>query len=303
MGFLHPFLGPAPDPGMAVPFVGQVGPVPVGIGKVAQGVTAAGFRFHIAIELAHVFRVVGAIGAMPGEFSALGVEKYDVVIVRVAFEGQTFGVGTPPDDFAAEVVAAENGVHQRLEVMPGGGIAVQVDAAVIGEDAAHFGQANCHKHQEGGHIGAVADFGGFDGQLDVGPVVFDLVQPFRVDNIIPVPAILEAGAGGQAVRGGVEVAVFVERRVGGDQLDGAGVHAAQEGQVVAVVEGAVGEVWGGHNGYPAGWGGSGCGSGWQNAAKDGLAMYSGGSCCHRISSSGLTSSRASSASRRSIWTS
>ena len=40
--------------------------------------------------------------------------------------------------------------------------------------------------------------------------------------------------------------LLVEGRVGGDEVDRLGVHAAQEWEVVPVVERAVGEVGGGH---------------------------------------------------------
>ena len=63
--------------------------------------------------------------------------------------------------------------------------------------------------------------------------------------------VFEPGARREAVRRRVEVAAFVEGRVGGDQVDCAGVDAAEEGEVVAVVEGAVGEVRRGHIQTPA----------------------------------------------------
>jgi hypothetical protein len=46
----------------------------------------------------------------------------------------------------------------------------------------------------------------------------------------------------QTIGSGVKIPVLVEGRIGGDKVDGAGVHAPQEGQVVAVKQRAVGEV-------------------------------------------------------------
>lgn len=41
---------------------------------------------------------------------------------------------------------------------------------------------------------------------------------------------------------GVKVSGLVERRVSGNQVDGAAVHPAQKGQIIAVVQRPVGEV-------------------------------------------------------------
>ena len=79
-----------------------------------------------------------------------------------------------------------------------------------------------------------------------GPVVLDGVDPVLVDVLVPAPAVLELGSGGEGVGGGVEVSAFVEGRVGGDEVDGVGVDASEEGEVVSVEEGSVLDVEGGH---------------------------------------------------------
>ena len=218
VGRLHPLPSPAPNPRMPVPFVGQIGPVFVGIRQVVRAIAASGFRLRIAINLLHILRVVGAKGAVPGELPGFGIPE-----------------------------------------------------------------ADGHKDHKSGHAHTVAAFRRLDGQPDVGPVVFNLIQPVRVYFVVPAPAVLKAGAGGQAVRRGVKIPVLVERRVGGNQLHRAGVHPAQHGQVVAVVKGAVGRIGRGHSSY------SPSASHWSN---DTPPVYSSGIKFQRISSRGRTSCRA-----------
>ena len=67
-------------------------------------------------------------------------------------------------------------------------------------------------------------------------------DPVLVDVLVPAPAVFELGAGGERVGGRVEVSALVERRIGRDQMDGVGVDASEEGEVVAVEEGPVGHV-------------------------------------------------------------
>ena len=72
-----------------------------------------------------------------------------------------------------------------------------------------------------------------------GPVVLDGVDPVLVDVFVPAPAVFELGSGGEGIGGGVEVSAFVEGRVGGDEVDGVGVDASEEGEVVTVEESSV----------------------------------------------------------------
>lgn len=49
-----------------------------------------------------------------------------------------------PDNFIAIVLSAKYSIHDDLEIMTGGGVAVQIQAAGGFEDAVQF-------HQAGGH--------------------------------------------------------------------------------------------------------------------------------------------------------
>ena len=122
----------------------------------------------------------------------------------------------------------------------------------------HFQQADAQEAEERRRVVVLRQPGGFD-DLEQGLVfVLDLVQPDAVDGL-PEPlfgAVLHRRVVGPAPgvlvlagRGGA-VALFVERRVGGDEVHGFAVHTAQDIQVVHIVEDAVGEVLLGHWGAP-----------------------------------------------------
>lgn len=70
--------------------------------------------------------------------------------------------------------------------------------------------------------------------MNAGPVCLDGVDPVVVDILIPPPAVDETAAARQALGVGVEVPVLVERWIGVDEINGAGVDALKEREVVAV---------------------------------------------------------------------
>ena len=70
-----------------------------------------------------------------------------------------------------------------------------------------------------------------------GRFAFDVGDPFVAHVAVPRPAVAEGLA---------EVAVLVEGRISRDQVDALAADAAQEGQVVALVKAAVGEIETGH---------------------------------------------------------
>ena len=128
--------------------------------------------------------------------------------------------------------------------------AVLVDQELDNLGAGHLGAWRFGDFPFGLEEGGAGFAGGgsycFDDLPDGGPVALDGVDPVLMYVLVPAPAILELGSGGEGVGGGVEVSAFVEGRVGGDEADGVGVDASQEGEVVAVEEGSVLDVEGGH---------------------------------------------------------
>ena len=67
LSLFHALPRPAPDAGVAVPRVSQIGPIRIGIGQVAQAVTPPRARLDMAIKAMDVVRIVGPVEAMPGE--------------------------------------------------------------------------------------------------------------------------------------------------------------------------------------------------------------------------------------------
>ena len=161
---------------------------------------------------------------------------------------------TLPNDFVAEVPCAEDAESStHFEVVAGGGVAVEVEAAAGFEDAVELDEAGGHHDQVGGHLvaaeearpvkipderGNQVDKAFVGAGHEVGVEVFGAAAP--------VPAVLEGGDLGVAVAAGfvaeedVVAAVGVEGRVEVDEVDGGVgevVGVAQDGEVVAVEEG------------------------------------------------------------------
>ena len=59
--------------------------------------------------------------------------------------GVVVGGGAAPDDVVEEIVGAEDGVHDGAEVVDGGVVAVEVDAAGVFEGAVEFEESDAHE--------------------------------------------------------------------------------------------------------------------------------------------------------------
>ena len=101
-------------------------------------------------------------------------------------------------DFVAEVPGAEDAVQQHFEVVAGGGVAVEVEAAAGLEDAVELDEAGGHHDEVGGHLVAaeearpveISDEGG--NQVDKTLVgAGDEVGVEVFGAAAPVPAVLE----------------------------------------------------------------------------------------------------------------
>jgi len=74
-----------------------------------------------------------------------GVEEDSVVFFREPFAvPASWGVFVEPDYFVQEILSAADRVHHQFQVVAGSGVAVQVDAACVFEQSAHFCQPWCH---------------------------------------------------------------------------------------------------------------------------------------------------------------
>lgn len=157
---------------------------------------------------------------------------------------QAFGACALPDDFVPEIIEAEDGIQNHLQIVGGGGVAVDVEAAGGFEDAAEFNQAGGHHDEVGEHGSWADDF--FEG---VEEVVYDAwvggddVEEGLLGGWSPGPGIIEGGnlsvggGAGLVFEEDVVAAGAVEGRVEVDEVYRLGGHGAEDGEVVAVVEG------------------------------------------------------------------
>ena len=76
-----------------------------------------------------------------------------------------------------------------------GVVDMEVDAAIVAQDAAHFHEAHSQPAQERSHVHPVGNLGRIDEGVGGGPVVLDLICPFRMHIIVPLPAVGELRAG------------------------------------------------------------------------------------------------------------
>ena len=163
-----------------------------------------------------------------------------------AFAGAAGAV--TPGDFVAEVAAAKDGVQEAFDPGVGGGVGVQVEAAGGFEEAVTFQQPYAKPGKESAHRRPPDGIGSLDNLAGGRALGGEGVEVGGGDIGGPSPAVGKAAAGGRAVGVGLEVFALVKGRVGGNQIDRGAVQAAEEGQIVAAKQGAVGCVEFGHRG-------------------------------------------------------
>ena len=155
--------------------------------------------------------------------------------------------GPLPNDLRAELLYPKHAVHQHLEVVPGCGVAVQVDGARGLEDAAQLHKARRHHHEVGHHRVTAQELAqGRDHVLDAGrsvAVEYDLVLVGALRFQRPVPGVGERPDLRRRLLAGllpeqhVVVGVGIEGRVEVDEIDRlVGEVLSHDAQIVAVVE-------------------------------------------------------------------
>ena len=174
---------------------------------------------------------------------AAGVEEQGVVLAGEPAR-RAPGARVAPGDLVAELPRAEDRVHEHLEVVTRGRVAVQVDAAGRLEHTSHLDQPQPHVAEVGQHPRLAEDLPQADrhgvermthGPLDV---------PHAVGGpTVPLPRVDEApDLGGSAVlpaEDDVVVGVAVERRVEVDEVHRLSRPLTHPVQAIAVVEGVV----------------------------------------------------------------
>ena len=192
----------------------------------------------------------GDVVAVPIRLVGARIEQ-DVVLDAAEAPRVVVGDGAFPVEVVAIVLGAEDGIQDEFEVVRGGVVAMQIKAAAGFEDAVQLDQAGGHHHQIG------ADLVGAAERLDEGGEHAGdarrcaaqqlAIELFRAAP--PMPAVFEGGdlrfgiAPALVFEEDVVGAVGVEGRVEVDEVDGgAGEVIAEDGEVVAVVEGVGGHL-------------------------------------------------------------
>ena len=101
----------------------------------------------------------------------------------------------PPDYLTAKVPASEYRVHQCLQVVACGMIAMQVHTAVLAQYAAHLQQTNSHPAEERGHVIAIDLLGARYDAPHFGIATLYLYQPLVMNVVSPRPSILKRRTG------------------------------------------------------------------------------------------------------------
>ena len=173
--------------------------------------------------------------------SGFGIEEDRVVFSSP--HGFTSGsdVVIMPDDFVAEVGTSEDGIHEQLQVMGCGIVAVQVDRSRRLEDAVHLEETYSHKDEIRLHRLAMRHARRFDDGIGGRMLIGEFTVLVDVD-VLEGPGVLEGGAGGLAADGRFVGAIRVERRVEIDQVHAVAVHAAHDEKIIFRPDGTTGKV-------------------------------------------------------------
>ena len=213
-------------------------------GHVALPVAAPGSWFPVAVEAIQVALVVGREQRVPGPRAAATVEQDHVTHparLLAALGAVVVATGALPGDFGAEGAGPEHGIGQHLQVVAGGGVAVQVEGAGGLQQPVQVFQALGHVGQVGEHAGRPEQPGqGHDGAMRRARYRgLEARQPLAGGRV-PRPGVGECArlrtAGGAGGVQQVVVGVGVERRVQVDQVHGGIVPPLHPVQAIAVAE-------------------------------------------------------------------
>ena len=173
------------------------------------------------------------------------VEQDHVMVAHKALGGFR-PLPVAPNDLISETSAPEHGIHEELEGVAHGRVAMEVDAPRGFQDAAYLQQPRCHVCK----IGFVAGcHGRQQNAVHSGMLRLDEVDPLYV-HIAERPCVFERGPGSFGTDGRSVVVLRVERRVEIYQVYRGTIHAPHDIEVVARPYGLVGPIRIAHNDLP-----------------------------------------------------
>ena len=155
------------------------------------------------------------------------------------------GAGALPSDLAPEPPDATHGIHEQLEVVASGWIAMQVDAPGRLGDPPNLQQPHRHEHKVRLHPLAVRLPCRLDHGIGGGVAVGQFAMLAHV-HVVERPCVLERRPGGLGAYRCLELTVRVEGRIEIDKIDAGVVHAAHDGEIVGCPNAPAGEVEAAH---------------------------------------------------------
>ena len=213
----------------------------------------------MTIKVVHVFLVIFRVYNIPSPFHALRIKEHNVMnapVLLAALSGIAMRASSFPNYLGPEIRCSKHSIHQQLQIVAGGGVAVEVDAAGGLEDAVELDHPLGHHGEVGHHVVLAEELAqGGEEAADLVGSASDHVLVGGLGLPAPVPGVLEGGdLGGGFLAGAlaeedVVGGVGVEGRVQVDEVDGfVGDVLAEDVQIVAEVE-AVGGFVGGGGGH------------------------------------------------------
>lgn len=144
-----------------------------------------------------------------------------------------------PDNLVPHVLSSEDRIQQQPNVTVGVHIDVNVNAPARFQDAGNLQNPGRKHAQVAEHRTAVCMKRGLAYCVNRRVSVRNFANP-AVVKVTPRPRVLEGGSGGFTADGRFVKAIAVERRISVNQVDTRVIQPAQNGQVIADEDGAVG---------------------------------------------------------------
>lgn len=196
----------------------------------------------MGVKIINVFWVVFSKNLIPSWNRGFGIIQ-DHIVDSSPFLRVVMTACPLPYYFILKIFNSKDAIHNDLQIMAGGGVAMQVDAAGWFEHAAQLNEADGHHGKIGEHVGVAQHLAHGNERLADLLSAFGHFPVCSRGGMVPMPGVLKR----LELRGGLgSVVLFEEHVVGGfavegrvevDQVNGLVGHvAAEDVEVVTVIE-------------------------------------------------------------------